>query len=74
MAATVVENASSSYQRVRHLTPDRELFVLREELKRVLKESDSERVAHQRDLYILREELRRTRANLQKRHWRRSER
>ena len=74
MDATAAENASSSYQRVRHLTPDRELFVLREELKRLLKESDSERVAHERDLYSLREELRRTRADLQKRHWRRSER
>ena len=74
MDATAAENASSSYQRVRHLTPDRELFVLREELKRLLAESDLERAVHERDLNGLREELERARSDLQKHHWRRSER
>ena len=65
---------SPSYRRVQSLTPDREVFVLREELKRLLAESDLERAVHERDLNGLREELERARSDLQKHHWRRSER
>ena len=62
------------YQRVRHLTPDREIFCLREELKRLLQESDVERSVHKQEVSNLKEELVRAQSNLQKKHWRRSER
>ena len=52
-----VSHYDRNYQRVRHMTPDREIFVLREELKRLLQESDMERMMHRQEVHRLKKEI-----------------
>ena len=49
--------STSSYQRVRNMTLDREVFVLREELERLLRELDNERSTHKQQVYELKARL-----------------